>query len=86
MAVKYVPTRQCVICRRQVPKPELIRFVVMDDKVIIDPTGRMNGRGAYLCSSVACREKAKKTNALSRHLKRPVEDQVWTTLETMGDA
>lgn len=81
MAVKYVPTRQCVICRERVPKPDLIRFVVVDGEVDIDRTGKKDGRGAYLCGKKECLEKAQKTKSLERHLKHPVAEQVWQSLK-----
>ncbi|HHU11626.1 MAG TPA: YlxR family protein [Clostridiaceae bacterium] len=81
MAVKYVPERQCVVCRNRFAKPDLIRFVNgADGGVSLDPSGRMNGRGAYLCHNAECHEKARKAGIVDRHLKRKVDDSIWEAL------
>jgi predicted RNA-binding protein YlxR (DUF448 family) len=55
---RHVPQRTCVVCRRQVDKRRLTRVVrTPEDGVVIDPTGKRNGRGAYLCDQVECWEK-----------------------------
>lgn len=56
---KHVPQRTCIVCRRQYDKRRLTRVVrALDSGVIIDPTGKRSGRGAYLCDQPACWEKA----------------------------
>ena len=56
---RHVPQRTCVVCRRQVDKRRLTRIVrTADSGVLIDPTGKRNGRGAYLCDQVSCWDKA----------------------------
>jgi uncharacterized protein len=56
---KHVPQRTCIVCRRQYDKRRLTRVVRTPDiGVIIDPTGKRGGRGAYLCDQPACWEKA----------------------------
>jgi predicted RNA-binding protein YlxR (DUF448 family) len=58
MRRKHVPQRSCVACRRVKPKRELIRVVrAPDGRVLVDETGKANGRGAYLCRDRACWEK-----------------------------
>jgi predicted RNA-binding protein YlxR (DUF448 family) len=55
---RHVPQRTCVVCRRQVDKRRLTRVVrTPDSGVLIDPTGKRNGRGAYLCDQPACWDK-----------------------------
>ncbi len=52
---KHVPLRSCVVCRTKRPKRELVRIVrTTDGQVVVDATGKLNGRGAYLCSEPAC--------------------------------
>lgn len=64
-----VRQRTCVVCRGAGAKDSLLRIVrTPEGKVAYDPTGRMNGRGAYLCS-VACLEKAMKTKRLDSALR-----------------
>ncbi len=56
---KHVPQRTCVICRRQFDKRRLTRVVrTPDSGVMVDPTGKRSGRGAYLCDQPACWDKA----------------------------
>lgn len=58
MRRKHVPQRTCMVCRRQVDKRQLTRIVrTPDSGVVVDPTGKRNGRGAYLCDQAACWDK-----------------------------
>ncbi|MFT4036840.1 MAG: YlxR family protein [Thermomicrobiales bacterium] len=66
---KHVPQRMCIICRDHEAKRGLHRIVRSPEgEVAPDPTGRRNGRGAYLCSKPACWEKALASGALARAL------------------
>ena len=50
---KKIPMRQCVGCREMKPKRELIRVIrALDNELLIDLTGKKNGRGAYICPSL----------------------------------
>ena len=67
--MKKIPMRMCVACREMKPKKELIRIVrTPEGPVEADLTGTKNGRGAYLCRSEECLEKAIKIHALDRAL------------------
>lgn len=56
---KHAPQRTCVVCRRQFDKRRLTRIVrTADSGVVVDPTGKRNGRGAYLCDQPACWDRA----------------------------
>jgi uncharacterized protein len=67
---KHVPQRTCIACRRADAKRGLTRLVRdAEGRVSIDPTGKRNGRGAYLCTSRACWEAALKRKALERALR-----------------
>ncbi len=67
--------RMCVACREMKPKKELIRVVrTPEGDVVADETGRKNGRGAYLCRSEACLNKALKIRALDRALEQPLTE------------
>ena len=59
-AVKKIPERMCVMCRQMKPKNELIRIVNTADAVVVDKTGKLNGRGVYLCKCKECIAKALK--------------------------
>lgn len=55
---RHVPQRSCVVCRRQFDKRRLTRIVrTTDSGVLVDPTGKRNGRGAYVCDQPACWDK-----------------------------
>ncbi len=78
---KKVPMRQCVGCRERRPKRELIRIVrAPDGAVILDCSGKANGRGAYLCRNTECLRKAVRSNALERVLDAKVSEDVLTRL------
>jgi len=73
--MKKVPMRMCVACREMKPKKELIRVVrTPEGEIVADETGRKNGRGAYLCRSEACLNKALKIRALDRALEQPLTE------------
>jgi predicted RNA-binding protein YlxR (DUF448 family) len=55
---KHVPQRTCVVCRGQFDKRRLTRVVRAPGGVVVDPTGKLSGRGAYLCDQAACWDKA----------------------------
>ena len=73
--MKKVPMRMCVACREMRPKKELIRVVrTPEGEIVADETGRKNGRGAYLCRTEACFNKALKIRALERALEQPLSE------------
>lgn len=73
--MKKIPMRQCIGCREMKSKKEMTRIIrTPDGEVLIDPTGKKNGRGAYICQDPECLKKAVKTNALSRALSIPVSE------------
>lgn len=66
---KHVPQRTCVVCRETRDKRSLTRLVQTPEGVMIDPTGKLNGRGAYLCENPTCWERAVQTDVLDRALR-----------------
>ena len=72
-----IPMRTCIITREKLPKRELVRVVRTKDGVVVDPTGKINGRGAYLKLDRDVFEKAKKTKALDKHLEVEVDESVF---------
>ena len=66
---KHVPLRTCVVCHSKDNKRSLTRLVRTSDGVQIDPTGKMAGRGAYLCDNVSCWERAVNTDILNNALR-----------------
>ncbi len=78
---KKIPMRMCVSCREMRPKKELTRIVrTPEGGVLIDPTGRANGRGAYLCLKTACLDKAVKSRALERALGVEIPKETYDAL------
>ena len=74
---KKTPMRMCVACREMRAKKELVRIVrTPEGNVIVDRTGRANGRGAYLCDDMACLERALKIRAIERALEVSLTPEV----------
>lgn len=72
---KHIPQRSCVACRVARPKRELTRLVATPDAgVQVDPTGKRAGRGAYLCGSPACWERALAGDLLERALRTTLSE------------
>ena len=81
MANKKMPMRQCVGCGEMKAKKELIRVIKTEEEVLLDTTGRKNGRGAYICANPECLKKARKSKGLERSLKASIPDEVYENLE-----
>lgn len=76
------PKRMCVVCREMKEKNELIRVVkTPEGEVKVDKSGKLNGRGAYLCKSNVCIENAKKRKAIERALGVAVTEQLFDELK-----
>lgn len=78
---RKIPMRMCVGCREMKPKMTLLRVVKpQEGEAHIDRTGKAPGRGAYVCDSMECLKKARKTRALERALNCAIEDGVFEAL------
>ncbi len=88
MKVRRVPIRSCVVCRQTSDKKSLLRVVRAPEKdgggVAVDPTGRANGRGAYICAALECIEKAAKQKRFERSLSAPVPAAVTEDLKALA--
>lgn len=79
---KKVPMRLCVGCQEMKSKKEMLRILkTAEDEIVLDATGRKNGRGAYLCFSKECLLKARKNKGLERSLKMAIPPAVYDSLE-----
>lgn len=79
---KKTPMRMCSGCREMKPKKELVRVVrTPEGDVRADFTGKLSGRGAYVCKNAECIAKCKKTKALSRALDTAVPDEIFAEIE-----
>jgi predicted RNA-binding protein YlxR (DUF448 family) len=87
MKVKKVPLRRCLGCREMKEKRELLRIVKNSEGLVFfDPTGKKNGRGAYLCKESACFDKAVKTKAFSREFETEIPDIVYEEIKKQMEA
>ena len=84
---KKIPQRQCMGCRERKDKRAMIRVVrCTDGEVRLDFSGKLNGRGAYVCPDKTCLQKARKTKALERALETPIPEEVYDRLEKEMEA
>ena len=84
---KKIPQRQCMGCRERKNKRDMIRVVrCTDGTVSLDFSGKLNGRGAYICPDPECLKKAQKAKSLERSLEVPIPEEVYDRLsKEMGD-
>jgi predicted RNA-binding protein YlxR (DUF448 family) len=79
---KKIPQRQCTGCRERKEKRQLIRVVrKTDGSVCVDFSGKVSGRGAYICPDKACLNKALKSKSLERSLEVAIPEEVYGRLE-----
>lgn len=84
MKVKKIPMRSCIVTKEKLPKQELIRIVrTPNQEVIVDLTGKANGRGAYLKKDLEVFEKAKKSKILDRILEIEVKKEIYEQLKNL---
>jgi hypothetical protein len=82
MTTKKIPLRHCVGCSEEKAKKELIRVIkTPEDEVILDVTGKKNGRGAYICPNPDCLKRAMKSKGLERALKISIPQEIYESLE-----
>ena len=78
---KKIPMRQCMGCRERREKRQMIRVVrCTDGSVSLDFSGKLNGRGAYICPNLECLKKAQKSKALDRSLEVTIPEDVYDRL------
>ncbi len=79
---KKIPMRQCMGCRERKNKRDMIRVVrTTDGTVSLDFSGKLSGRGAYVCPDMECLKKCRKTRSLERCLEAAIADAVYDRLE-----
>ncbi len=79
---KKIPQRRCVGCGQTKDKRELIRVVrTPDTEIVLDFTGKKSGRGAYVCHSLACLKKARKSKRLEQNLDTHIPEEIYEKLE-----
>ncbi len=81
MATRKIPMRMCVSCREMKPKQQMLRVVkTPENEIKLDTTGKLNGRGAYICKNPECFKKAEKIGAFSHAFEQKVEREVYEKL------
>jgi len=79
---KKIPMRRCCGCNEQKPKKELIRVVRSPEgEISLDLTGKASGRGAYICNSLDCLKKARKSHRIDRTFEITVSDEIYDRME-----
>ena len=79
---KKIPLRQCVGCGQMKDKREMMRVLkTPEGPIVLDITGKKNGRGAYVCVNEECLKKTRKTKGLDRSFKMSIPDEVYEDLE-----
>ena len=82
--MKKIPLRRCLGCYESKPKSELYRVVkTSDGEILLDKTGKKNGRGAYICSSKDCLEKAIKSKRLEKEFETKIAEEIYDELRNM---
>lgn len=84
---KKNPMRQCIGCGEMKGKKEMMRILkTPENEIVLDITGKKNGRGAYLCKEKECLVKARRSKGLERSFKMSIPNEVYENLEKEFDA
>lgn len=82
MKARKIPMRKCIGCMESFPKKELCRIVKnKDNEIHFDATGKLNGRGTYICKKAECFEKAIKSKRLSKSLETEIPEDVYEAIK-----
>ena len=82
LSVRKIPTRRCVGCGEHFPKNTLIRVLrTPEGEIVLDLTGKKNGRGAYICKNAACLKKARKSRRIENSLECHISDELYLKME-----
>lgn len=83
MGNKRLPMRTCIACRNCKPKSELLRIVRTIDSFELDYSGKMNGRGTYICKNKECFDKLVNSRLLNKTFKQNISQEVYDKLKEM---
>ena len=82
--MKNVPQRTCMGCNSKKDKKELIRIVKNNkNEIIIDKTGKQEGRVAYICNNAECLERVKKSKRLEKVLETKISEEIYNNLKDL---
>lgn len=84
MKIRKIPMRSCVVTREKLPKQELVRVVrTPDGEIMVDLSGKANGRGAYLKKDISVIEKAYNSKVLNKILEVDIPDNIYVELKEL---
>ena len=84
MKVRKIPMRKCIGCMETFPKKDLCRIVkTKENEIFFDSTGKLNGRGTYICKNIECFNKAIKPKRLSKSLEAEIPDGVYEAIKAV---
>lgn len=84
MKTRKIPMRTCVVTKESLPKKELLRIVrTPEGDIMVDETGKSNGRGAYIKKDLSVLEQAKKSKILEKRLECEIEDSVYEEIKNI---
>ena len=84
MKTRKIPLRTCIITHEKLPKQELLRiFRTPEGKVVVDETGKINGRGAYIKKDIQVLEKIKKSKTLEKKLECKIDDELYEDVKNI---
>ncbi len=84
MKVRKIPMRKCIGCMETFPKKDLCRIVkTKENEIFFDSTGKLNGRGTYICKNIDCFNKAIKSKRLSKSLEAEIPQGVYEAIKAV---
>ena len=82
--MKKLPQRTCMGCNTKKFKQDLIRVVKnKENQIMIDKTGKQEGRGTYICNNIECLQKAIKTKRMERVFEMKISDEIYENLKKL---
>ncbi|WP_299034549.1 RNase P modulator RnpM [uncultured Anaerococcus sp.] len=79
---RKIPQRKCIVCNSLKDKGDLLRIVKnKEEGILIDESGKVNGRGAYVCKDESCIKGLRKSNKLNQAFKMKIDDDIYEELE-----
>lgn len=79
---RKIPQRKCIVCGSLKDRGDLLRIVKnKEEGILIDESGKLNGRGAYVCKDESCIKGLKKSNKLNQAFKMKIDDEIYEELE-----
>jgi predicted RNA-binding protein YlxR (DUF448 family) len=80
---KKLPTRRCTGCGEHFPKTQLVRILrTPEGEIKLDLVGKLSGRGAYICKSIACLKKARRAKRIEHSLECKIPDEIYESIES----